>query len=348
MHTPLPRWTDTRLLERLKALWSEAFGDSEPYISLVFERVYSQSLTRWSGVSAGGAMPDNTDDTRQPVAMLFATPFQFGDSSSVSRLTGIYLSGLATDVGYRRRGIMSGLLNDFIAECKGGVPCISPAGNPSSVSIPDFLFLIPADSHLRGYYEHFGFESSGERSVVHLEISATPDDSGECRVIPLDDMCPGDREMLYSRISQYEKRGVEEGCLQIRHSREAIDTAIAESAQNMGRVVTCAEITGEEDTDVFLWADKTADGWTCRVWHASSVCQLLSMANMLCGVERIDDEGATRMRLRLYGAPWQTDILREMHENGICSELKTEPYAMILKLGEQVGDAPLSIELMLD
>lgn len=333
------RWPDMCLCEGFKRLWTAAFGDTEEYISLVFERVYSQSMTRWREASVSASQGDMAGKSGIPVAMLFATPCLFRIKETLSSRMGVYLSGLATDSEYRRKGIMTSLIEGFIAECHNR----RKSGKDSSIEgCADFLFLIPADTHLRRYYEGFGFRSSGERIVVRINLTSGAEGDNRWRVIDLSALSAGDRRMIHKRILQYEKRGMREGYLQIFHSHEAIDTAIAESVLNKGCIVT------DDLQDCFLWVEPCAGGeWISRVWHVTAPEDLTVMQAALSAI--IPPQGGGRMSsLLLYGSSWQSDIIWEMYRRGMCSEPENEPYGMILPLTEDITDYPMSIGLMLD
>lgn len=338
------RWTDERLCEGLKQLWRETFGDTEDYISVVFGRVYSQSMTRWRASGAYPTLMEDGDDPQRPVAMLYATPCRFGDDASQRPLTGIYLSGLATDIYYRRHGIMAMLIEEFIAECKN-------VGVSTPSDRPDFLFLIPADHHLRRYYERFGFRSSGARVVATVTPFSEDMAEGEWRVIDLATLSDEDRVIIHARISEFENRGMTEGCLQIFHSHQAIDIALAESALNSGRVVvnSCSR---PSSVDGFLWGEPATHGWVCRTWDAVSPGHLQAMMTALQRDALSRGEGVGEvsipMKCALYGASWQSGIMEEMHRAGYCSAPVNESYGMVLPLSKRVGSRPLSIGLMLD
>lgn len=301
-------------------------------------------MTRWCAADPYPSLMGDGDNPQRPVAMLYATPCCFGDDASQRPLTGVYLSGLATEISHRRHGIMAMLIEEFIAECKSG-------GVSTPFDRPDFLFLIPADNHLRRYYERFGFRSSGARVVA--TVTLFPDDmvEGEWRVIDLATLSADDRTIIYARISEFENRGMAEGCLQIFHSRQAIDTALAESALNSGRVVVNSG-NRPSSVDGFLWGESSTHGWVCRKWDAESPCHLQAMMTALYSDALSRSEGdrvaSIPMQCTLYGSSWQAGIMEEMHRAGYCSAPVNESYGMILPLSIGVGTNPLSIGLMLD
>ncbi len=112
------------LKKKLAKLWKDTFGDSDQYVSLIFNNYFDPELCEYEEI--GGDI----------VAGLIGVPYEFGNNDS--RIKALYLCGLATKSQYRSRGIMTRLLariNEKAHE-KGFV----------------FTFLIPADPGLRKYY----------------------------------------------------------------------------------------------------------------------------------------------------------------------------------------------------
>lgn len=121
-------------------LWKETFHDSMQYVGLVFETYYrpDHSFTRYC--------------ENRLIASLLAIPYEFQILANDSRkrfLKAIYLCGLATRPEWRKKGIMSGLINEteMYFQTRGF----------------DMAFLIPADDHLREYYKHMGFYDASFR-----------------------------------------------------------------------------------------------------------------------------------------------------------------------------------------
>ena len=115
----------------LYRLWESAFGDSENDIERFFESVIS-----YENVTV-------CCDGKKIVSMLSLLPARiaFPDAESVN---GFCVYAAATDKQYRKRGIMSALL-DFSAE-------LAKKRNA------DMLFLHPANEKLYSYYEKNGFK----------------------------------------------------------------------------------------------------------------------------------------------------------------------------------------------
>lgn len=129
----------------MRELWKDTFCDTDSYLDIFFNNYFTPRLCRC-------AMCENS-----LAAMLLGVSYDF--CSEQGRLRGLYLCGLSTRREYRKQGIMSRLIEDIIddAEKSGEF---------------DFLFLIPADNHLREYYKKFGFCDSSdiERMMVGREI----------------------------------------------------------------------------------------------------------------------------------------------------------------------------------
>ncbi|WP_288117242.1 GNAT family N-acetyltransferase [Bacteroides acidifaciens] len=129
------------LKSQLMSFWKDIFHDDDKYIELFFEYYFDKCYKRI------------LLDGRDIVATLYGIPYTFRTDSS--RLNGIYLCGLATSNVYRKRGIMSKLIREFISDIEFDQVC-------------DFVFLIPADNHLREYYKSFGFEDSSDIYRMYL------------------------------------------------------------------------------------------------------------------------------------------------------------------------------------
>ncbi len=127
-------------------LWKETFHDSNRYIKLVFDTYYR---------------PENAFtvyDGDKLVASLLGVEYEFQRKDKVGikkNFQGLYLCGLATLPDYRRRGIMGELMKQAEESAKR-------RGNA-------ITFLIPADDHLRRYYEGKGYKTSSFRMKKPIE-----------------------------------------------------------------------------------------------------------------------------------------------------------------------------------
>lgn len=138
---------DADLKYQMMKLWKDTFHDSDDYISLIFENYFDSSLVEY--VQEDGKL----------ISAMMAVPYDFiykkydnlesfDDKKILSNinceLRGLYLCGLATREEFRGKGIMKDLLERMAVKAQ-------------KLNF-DFCFLIPADEHLRQYYEKLGYE----------------------------------------------------------------------------------------------------------------------------------------------------------------------------------------------
>lgn len=116
---------ESEIKKKLAKLWKDTFGDSDQYVSLIFNKNYYPEYCEFEEV--GGDI----------VAGLLGVPYEFGNSER--RIKALYLCGLATKPQYRSRGIMTRLLARINEKAR-------EAGFA-------FTFLIPDDEGLRKYYK---------------------------------------------------------------------------------------------------------------------------------------------------------------------------------------------------
>lgn len=128
-------------------LWKQTFHDSDRYIKLVFDTYYrpENSFTVYDGDLL--------------IASLLGVEYEFqriDQNGKNDNFRGFYLCGLATRPEYRRRGIMGELMKraEGSAKARGFA----------------FSFLIPADDHLRRYYEVKGYNTSSYRMQKPIKI----------------------------------------------------------------------------------------------------------------------------------------------------------------------------------
>lgn len=129
-------------------LWKNTFHDSNSYINLVFDTYYR---------------PENAFtvyDGKLLIASLLGVEYEFlskDKDGNKKSYRGFYLCGLATHPDYRRRGIMGELMKK--------------AEESAKERGFDITFLIPADDHLRRYYEGKGYATASYR--MHAPIKYT-------------------------------------------------------------------------------------------------------------------------------------------------------------------------------
>lgn len=126
-----------KIKDEMMELWKDTFHDSSRYIKLVFDTYFKPEnvFTVYSG------------DLLIAALLGVEYYFQIDDvNEEKTYLKGLYLCGLATHPAFRKRGIMSGLMEEAERKAK-------ERGY-------DLTFLIPANSHLREYYERKGYKTA--------------------------------------------------------------------------------------------------------------------------------------------------------------------------------------------
>lgn len=131
-------------LPALKALWAQAFGDTEAEIDAFFETLYPEAL----GFCA--------EEDGQPAAMLYALPVTAVHDETAVRAA--YLYAVATEEAHRGCGICRALMAFAERELqKRYFSC---------------LLLVPADERLAQYYESLGYARQTGCTVRHLRVDA--------------------------------------------------------------------------------------------------------------------------------------------------------------------------------
>lgn len=128
-----------KIRKGMERLWKDTFHDSDAYIRLIFDGYFKEGMKGY--VLENGNL----------IAGMLGIPYQFElmneeEPGGMRRASGLYLCGLATAPEYRKQGIMERLIEHAEEEAKK--------------SGYDFLFLIPANDHLRKYYSRFNFEDA--------------------------------------------------------------------------------------------------------------------------------------------------------------------------------------------
>lgn len=177
--------------EDMMKLWKDTFHDSDRYVRLVFDNYYTL---------------DNSFVTyheNRIIAAILCIGYEFqilAKEGAREKIKGMYLCGLATHPDWRRKGIMSRLMDEAEkAARKRGY---------------NMTFLIPADDYLRLYYERKGYQTVSWRQKKEVESLSTS--SGEA--------C---RSMNIYSVSDFFRRGQNEFlreladlCRKIEHSRQ--------------------------------------------------------------------------------------------------------------------------------
>lgn len=145
-----------KLKKDMMELWEETFHDSTRYIKLVFDTYFCLDNAFYMY------------DGEKLIAALLGVEYEFQYRTEIGETSifkGLYLCGLATHPDYRRRGIMARLMHQ--AE--------------TSAKERDFniTFLIPADSHLRDYYQKKGYHTASYKRCQALKKSGF---EGKCNL----------------------------------------------------------------------------------------------------------------------------------------------------------------------
>ncbi len=117
--------------KEMMRLWKETFHDTDQYVSLVFDNYFDPRFIEFS------------EKDNHIVSALLGVPYKFGYKDS--SINALYLCGLATDLYYRRQGIMESLIEKINDKVKDTF---------------DLTFLIPASEGLERYYSDRGYENA--------------------------------------------------------------------------------------------------------------------------------------------------------------------------------------------
>lgn len=219
----------TELKNKMMNLWKSVFHDSDAYISLMFDTYFNPDLTVYHEV-------DN-----DIVSALLGIPytFNFGDT----KLTGLYLCGLATQENFRGQGIMTKLIKEI--------------NKKASERGYSFTFLIPASDSLINYYSEHGYHEAIYR--VEERYTCIHDFDMEYRSIlsKESDTIRGIKERYYDnlRVKTYDKNisnidnkiiqyitsneSKEKTYIELKHSSKDIQAIITENIISKGDIIIC-------------------------------------------------------------------------------------------------------------
>lgn len=135
-------------------LWKRTFHDSDDYIRLVFDQYFSLSNARFvyndlANLDKKEARSILASEGVKLKSSMLAIPYRL--LLDGKRFKGRYMCGLATEPEFRNQGLMSDMIRRLIRDAED--------------ENLDFLFLIPANAHLREYYAKFGFENAFPISI---------------------------------------------------------------------------------------------------------------------------------------------------------------------------------------
>lgn len=133
----LLRTAKTEDISALYAIWQEAFGDTAETVDLFFDTCFQKKNT----------LVAVCDGQVRSVVYLLRNVLQYGEKS----FTASYIYAAATEKVYRGKGLMRALLT-YAAETE-------------SARGTDFLYLVPANTHLFQYYEKCGFRTAFGKQI---------------------------------------------------------------------------------------------------------------------------------------------------------------------------------------
>ncbi|MDE5842583.1 MAG: GNAT family N-acetyltransferase, partial [Muribaculaceae bacterium] len=159
------------IIDDIKKLWKDTFGDSDTYIDMVVDHYYNAGYSR------------QYYDNEKLVSSSLVIPYKFYISGIVGSeksniveninigdvrlsnnfIVGEYLSGLMTIPEMRGRGLMRKMISEIerAAYERGSA----------------FTFLIPADNNLRDYYTKLGYENTASLGFINIGLSGIANSS---------------------------------------------------------------------------------------------------------------------------------------------------------------------------
>lgn len=123
-----------KLKEEMKSLWRESFRDSSAYLGMAVDAYFDPETVAYK------------EENGELKTALLGIPYEFAGSGGSQPLKGLYLCGLATRKDSRRKGYMSGLLEDI--------------NRKAEVAGYDFTFLIPPSEGVRAFCRSRGYHDS--------------------------------------------------------------------------------------------------------------------------------------------------------------------------------------------
>ncbi len=203
-------------------LWKDTFHDSQSYINLVFDTYFSldNTFVRYKGETL--------------ISALLGVPYTFQAYDKYKEkilMKGFYLCGLATNPKWRKRGIMSHLMEkaEISAKERGY----------------DMTFLIPADDNLREYYNKKGYHTASyrKRQTIDIPLNAYKDAKSEMYIYTIRDFLTHGKTSFIDQLAEW--------CCEIERKRKSFPT-ILHSRKDM------LTIMAENENSIFL-TDYTFD-----------------------------------------------------------------------------------------
>lgn len=136
----------------LRALWKDAFGDSDAYIEYYFSNVAAENkifTAKYNG---------------QIISMIHLNPYPlvYNDGKTVNVIQGGYIVGVATRSEWRRRGIMSRLMKEVLSYAENHGYAL--------------VYLMPENE---AYYKHLGFCRMEKSVYINLSAYASEYQNGD-------------------------------------------------------------------------------------------------------------------------------------------------------------------------
>ena len=174
-----PDFKAEKIKRDMMELWKDTFHDSSRYIQLVFDAYFEpqNAFTVYEGDKL--------------IAALLGVTYYFqayNERGERLYLKGMYLCGLATHPSFRKRGIMTSLMNEAEASAKD-------RGY-------DLTFLIPADAHLRKYYERKGYQTVSYKHS-HVVKNENYDNKSKMHIYTFQDFSKRDKTRFIDEIAQW-------------------------------------------------------------------------------------------------------------------------------------------------
>lgn len=219
-----------------KKLWIDIFGDTPEYLDLL----YSDSGDHIVLVATIGM---------EVIATMTALKYKIGDSRYGAYAGAWYLCGLATDTKYRKKGIMSHMLDliDKRAAEEG----------------TELLMLIPAGKSLAQYYSSLGYmpmQSLDDFSLRYKLPDTASAAFSKSRLL-VADLCSIRESEILNRFTEWlEIMDCQKQGLCLRHSAEDFRKIIADFANSGNKVIfTYRGSLSEPQIEVCFFMEKIGD-----------------------------------------------------------------------------------------
>ncbi|MCH5217261.1 MAG: GNAT family N-acetyltransferase [Muribaculaceae bacterium] len=204
-----------RLKQEMESLWKETFGDSPAYVSLVFDNYFTPARVEYH------------EEDGELVAAMLGVPYEFRNGLGQT-IKGLYLCGLATCREWRRKGIMSTL--------------IESANRKAHEEGYDFTFLIPADEGMRQYYLDRGYTDSFYKISEHY-VKGHVFDRKEVRIRL--DRGVGNAELIGYLTGKQARETAEKSTFGMVHTQKDWEVVMQEFRLSGGDI-----IAGKENGDI--------------------------------------------------------------------------------------------------